>query len=92
MYGADLFKIIERLSPTLEALGVIAIPLVLFFATQRYQDGVEQRELEKLQQETVANYLNQLSTILLDVDGDLRDPQNEKLRTLTIAGYLDAAK
>ncbi|WP_458789413.1 pentapeptide repeat-containing protein [Adonisia turfae] len=88
VYGADLFKIIERLSPTLEALGVIAIPLVLFFATQRYQDGLEQRELEKLQQETVANYLNQLSTILLDLEGDLRDPQNQELRTLANATTL----
>ena len=88
VYGADLFKIIERLSPTMEALGVIAIPVVLFFATQRYQNNLQQRELDKLQQETVANYLNQLSTILLDVDGDLLDPQNERLRTLTTATTL----
>ena len=88
VYGADLFKIVERLSPTLEALGVIAIPVVLFFATQHYQDNLQQRELEKLQQEAVTNYLNQLSTILLDVDGDLRDPQNERLRTLTTATTL----
>ena len=88
VYRADLFKIFERLSPTLEALGVIAIPVVLFFATQRYQDNLQQRELEQLQQETVATYLNQLSTIFLDVDGDLRDPQNERLRTLTTATTL----
>ncbi len=88
VYRADLFKIIERLSPTLEALGVIAIPLVLFFATQRYQENLQQRELNKLQQETVANYLNQLSTILLDLDGDLRDSENENLRSLTTATTL----
>ncbi len=88
VYDADLFKIIERLSPTLEALGVIAIPLVLFFATQRYQDNLQQRELEKSQQETVANYLNQMSTILLDVEGDLRDAKNERLRTLITAATL----
>ncbi|MEM8611160.1 MAG: pentapeptide repeat-containing protein [Cyanobacteria bacterium P01_H01_bin.105] len=85
---ADLFRIIARLSPTLEALGVIAIPLVLFLASQRYQENLQQRELEKLQQQTVTSYLNQLSTILLEVEGDLRDPQNQELRTLTTATTL----
>ena len=85
---ADFFQIIARLSPILEAFGVIAIPLVLAYATQRYQEDLQKRELEQLQQQTVATYLNQLSTILLDVKGDLRDPENEKLRTLTTATTL----
>ncbi|EKU96971.1 putative low-complexity protein [Leptolyngbya sp. PCC 7375] len=76
---ADFFRIIERLSPTIEALGVIAIPLVLFFATQLYQRSL-------FQQQAVTDYLNQLSITLRD--SDLRDPQNEELRTLTTATTL----
>ncbi|MDJ0703199.1 MAG: pentapeptide repeat-containing protein [Leptolyngbyaceae cyanobacterium MO_188.B28] len=74
---ADLFRIIERISPAIEALGVIAIPLVLFF-----------QELERLQQQAVTDYLNQLSAILLDINDDLHAPQNERLRTLTTATTL----
>ncbi|MBE7384405.1 MAG: pentapeptide repeat-containing protein [Leptolyngbya sp. SIO1E4] len=96
---ADLFRIIEKLSPTIEALGVIAIPLVLFFAAQSYeerllqreqtyQENVRQQELERSQQQAVTDYLNQLSTILLDMEGDLDDSQNEGLRTLTTATTL----
>ncbi|WP_346293958.1 pentapeptide repeat-containing protein [Sphaerothrix gracilis] len=85
---ADLFRIIERLSPTLEALGVIAIPLVLFFAAQSYEESLRQQELEQLQQQAVTDYLNQLSTILLELDGSLGDPQNAELRTLTTATTL----
>jgi uncharacterized protein YjbI with pentapeptide repeats len=86
--NADLFRLIERISPALEALGVLAIPLVLFFATQGYQENLRQQELERLQQQAVKDYLNQLSTILLDAKGNLRDPQNEQLRILTTATTL----
>ena len=82
---ADLFRIIERLSPTLEALGVIAIPLVLFFAAQGYQESLRQQELERVQQQAVIDYLNQLSTMLLDLEGGLSAPQNEELRTFITA-------
>ena len=85
---ADLFRIIEKLSPTIEALGVIAIPTVLFFAAQGYQENLRQQELEQLQQQAVTDYFNQLSTILLDVEGNLRDPQNEDPRTLLTATTL----
>ena len=96
LYRADLFRAIERLSPSIEALGVIAIPLVLFFAAQGYQENlveserIEQENLkkqeeERLQQQAITDYLNQLSTIFLEIDGDLREPQNERLRTLTRA-------
>lgn len=100
---ADLFRIVERLSPTLEALGVIvgaiAIPLVLFSAAQNYeerllqrerayQELLQQQELERLQQQSMMDYLNQLSAILLEIEGDLRDPQNEEIRSLMTATTL----
>jgi uncharacterized protein YjbI with pentapeptide repeats len=97
--NANAVRIIERISPTLEALGVLAIPLVLFIATQSYQERViarekayqenlRQQESERLQQQALKDYLNQLSTLLLDLDGDLRDSKNERLRTLTEATTL----
>ena len=96
LYKADFFKVVERLSPSIEALGVIAIPLVLFFAAQGYQENliereeVEQRILQKqederIQQRAVTDYLNQLSMIFMEIDGDLREPQYKNLRTLTTA-------
>lgn len=86
--NADLFRIIERISPAIEALGVIAIPFVLFFAGQQYQERLRQQDTERLQQQAVKDYISQLSTILLDAEGDLRDPKNERLRTLTTATTL----
>ncbi|MEM8612114.1 MAG: pentapeptide repeat-containing protein [Cyanobacteria bacterium P01_H01_bin.105] len=85
---ADFFQAMERLSPTLEAIGVIAIPFVLFLATQRYEENLQQRELERLRQEAVTGYLEQLSTIMLDLDGNLLDPENAELRTLTTAATM----
>ena len=100
---ADIFRIIERVSPTIEAFGVLIgaflIPLVLFAATQNYQDQVierereyqetiRQQELERLHQQALEDYFNQLSTILLELEGDLREPRNERLRTLTNAATL----
>ncbi|MEM0978747.1 MAG: pentapeptide repeat-containing protein [Cyanobacteria bacterium P01_H01_bin.58] len=78
-------KWIDRHSTALEVLGVIAIPLVLFFAAQGYQESLRQQELERAQQQAITNYLNQLATILLDLDGSLSEPQNTELRTLTTA-------
>lgn len=85
---ADLFRLAERISPVIEAFGVIAIPMVLFFATQSYQESLQSQEMERLQQQAVKDYLEQLSTILLDAEGDLREPQNERLRTVTTAATL----
>ena len=83
---------IQVRGPMLEAIGAvvgaIAIPVILFCISQNYQEKLQQRELEKLQQAAVMSYLQQLSMIVLDVKGDLRDPQNEQLRTLTTATTL----
>ncbi|MEM6449751.1 MAG: pentapeptide repeat-containing protein [Cyanobacteria bacterium P01_D01_bin.105] len=85
---ADIFRLAERVSPMIEAFGVIAIPVVLFFAAQGYQQAIEERELERIQQQAVKDYLSQLSTILLDTTGDLREPANERLRAVTTATTL----
>lgn len=89
----ELFQIFERLNPTLEALGVIAIPIVLFFAARSYEESLlqrelnyqtllEERELERSQQQAINDYLNQLSNILIEIEGSFRDPKNSELRIL----------
>lgn len=85
----ELFRIFEKVSPVLEAIGVIAIPVVLAIVTIQYQEQINQRDLKQLQQETVSAYLSQLSSILLDVEAeDLRKPENDQIRTLIRATTL----
>lgn len=97
--NADLFRLIERVSPAVEAIGVLAIPCVLFLASQSYQERViarekayqeevRRQESERLQQQVLRDYFNQLSTLMLELEGDLKDPQNERIRTLTTAATL----
>ena len=97
--NADIFRLIERISPAVEAIGVLAIPCVLFFASQSYQERVIAREKayqeqvrrqdsERLQQQVLRDYFNQLSTLMLELDSDLNDPKNERIRTLTTAATL----
>lgn len=82
------FDIIDRLSPALEAIGVLLIPFVLYLATQAYEQQREAQENERLQQETVQNYIAQLSDIFLNVDGDLRSDENQRIRTIATAATI----
>ncbi len=75
---ATFFRIIKSLSPTLEGIGVIAIPIILFVFAQSYQKSI-------LGQQGVTNYLNQLSTILLAAEGDLFASENKELQKLVTA-------
>jgi len=81
---ADIFRIVEKLSPVIEAIGIIAIPLVIWFATQSAQEAKDESEKAARAQEAVKNYLNQLSTVFLD--GKLE--KDERLRTVTRASTL----
>jgi uncharacterized protein YjbI with pentapeptide repeats len=81
---ADIFRIIEKLSPVIEAIGIIAIPLVIWFATQSAQEAKDESEKAARAQEAVKNYLNQLSAVFLD--GNLK--KDERLRTVTRASTL----
>jgi len=92
---ADIFRIVEKLIPVIEAFGVIAIPFVLWSVTQSAQvakDNLEQKAREqkdKLEQaaraqEAVKTYLNQLSSVFLA--GNLE--KDEKLRIVTRASTL----
>lgn len=101
--NAAIFRVAERVSPAIEAIGVLAIPFVLFFASQAYEERLVEREIayqeelreqesERLQQQALRDYFNQLSAIMLEMDGDFRDPENERIRTLTTATTLTALR
>lgn len=77
---ADIFRIIEKVSPVIEAIGVIAgaiiIPVVIWQVGERAQDAQEKQEKAVRAQTAVQNYLNQLSDTLttgkLRTDKDLQ--------------------
>ena len=86
--NSALFDIVDRLSPALEAAGVLLIPVVLYWASQSFEQQRQAQEIERLQQETVQNYIAQLSEIFLNVDGDLRDDENQRIRTIATAATI----
>jgi uncharacterized protein YjbI with pentapeptide repeats len=81
---ADVFRIIEKLSPVIEAIGVIAIPFAIWWMTESGQEAKEKAEKAARAQEAVKTYVNQLSTIFLD--GNLEE--DERLRAITRASTL----
>jgi len=81
---ADIFRIVEKLSPVLEAAGVIMIPVVIWWMTDSGQKAKEEADKAARAQEAVKNYLTQLSTVFLD--GNLE--KDERLQTVTRASTL----
>jgi uncharacterized protein YjbI with pentapeptide repeats len=81
---ADIFRIVEKLSPVLESAGVIMIPIVIWWMTDTGQKAKEEADKAVRAQEAVKTYLNQLSTVFLNGNWE----KNERLRTLTEASTL----
>jgi uncharacterized protein YjbI with pentapeptide repeats len=81
---ADIFRIIEKVSPALEAIGVIMIPVVIWWMTESGQEARDRSEKAARAQEAVKAYLNQLSIVFLD--GNIE--KDERLRTVTRASTL----
>ena len=82
---AQIEQWIEKHNVTLNAIGVIAIPVVLAAAALSYERNLQKWELERTQQQAVTNYLNQVTTILLEIEGDLHAVENKRLQDLTTA-------
>ena len=57
---AAFFQVIEKLSPAMEAVGVLLIPLVVWGATQSYQFQKDRQDQAIRQQDAIKNYLSQL--------------------------------
>jgi uncharacterized protein YjbI with pentapeptide repeats len=77
--------IINQLKPALEVIGVLLIPVVLYWASQSFEQQRQAQEVERLQQETVQNYYAQISGTLLQIEGDLQDEDNQSIRTIAAA-------
>jgi uncharacterized protein YjbI with pentapeptide repeats len=81
---AAIFKIVEKLSPILEAVGVLLIPVAVWWFSQSYQLEKDKQERATRQQEAIKTYLNQLTTTFLD--GDIQ--KNPNLQKVTRASTL----
>jgi uncharacterized protein YjbI with pentapeptide repeats len=85
---ADIFRIFERISPVIEAIGVFAgaiiIPVVIWQLSERAQEAKERQEKAIRAQTAVQNYLNQLSDTL--ITGKLKS--DEDLQTIVRASTL----
>ena len=92
---ANLFQFFSKVSPVIEAIGVLAIPFVIFFyESQReeqqitFQENLISAQAEVRQQQAVRDYLSQITTIYLDVKGRDDIKQNEDLKNLLEATTL----
>ena len=81
---SDIFRISVKVSPLLEAFGVILIPVAIWWFTQTATQQKENQDRQKRAQESVKTYLNQLTTVYLD--GDLT--KSDGLRRVTRASTL----
>jgi hypothetical protein len=81
---AAIFKIVEKLSPILEAVGVLLIPVAVWWFSQSYQVEKDKQERATRQQDAIKTYLNQLTTTFLD--GDIKKDKN--LQKVTRASTL----
>jgi len=87
-----IFDIFEHLGPSLEAVGVLLIPCVLFWASCTQENQREIQETERLQQDKVQDYLGRLTEIFLNIDGDIRDDKNKQITELIEASTLNLLK
>ncbi|MBW4657548.1 MAG: pentapeptide repeat-containing protein [Drouetiella hepatica Uher 2000/2452] len=85
---AAFFQIVERLSPVFEAIGVLLIPVVVWYATQSYQEQKDKQDQAVRQQEAIKTYLSQLTTVFLD--GKIKEDKD--LQSVTRASTLALLK
>lgn len=74
--NAAIIQIFAKLSPILEAIGVLLIPVVIWLFTHNNEQIKEQQQKEMWAQQAVENYLAQISYIVaqdkLEENGDLK--------------------
>jgi hypothetical protein len=85
---AAFFDVVDRLSPALEALGVLLIPVVLYVATQSFEERRDEREVQRLQQEAIEDYIAQVTEVLLNAEGDLHAEENQRIRDVLTAATI----
>ena len=89
---SDIFRISAKVSPLLEAFGVILIPVAIWWFTQTATQQKENQDRQKRAQESVKTYLNQLTTVYLDGDLTKSDGLRRVIRASTLAKIAQRAK
>ena len=92
---ANIFNFFSKLSPIIEAIGVLAIPFVIFYFENqreerqlRFEENLISAQTEVRHQQAVRDYLSQVTTIHLETDQGREIKEDEELRTLLQATTL----
>ncbi len=70
-----IFSIVEKISPIIEAIGIIAIPFVIWYLGEKIA-------AKSRQQEVINSYVNQLTQMILDADIEAENKKSKNLRRI----------
>lgn len=92
---ANIFQFFSKISPILEAFGVLAIPFVILAfevrqerRQQQFEEKIISAQADVRQQQAVREYLSQVTTIYLESDQGKKLREDEELRKLLEANTL----
>ena len=92
---ANIFQFFSKLSPIIEAIGVLAIPFVILIfefrqenRQQQFEERVISAQADVRQQQAVREYLSQVTTIHLESDQGEKLRGDEELQKLLAANTL----
>ena len=70
----NVFQFFSRVSPVVEAIGILAIPFVIFYYENqreerqiRFEETIISAQAQVRQQQTVRNYISEVNTIYLEL-------------------------
>ena len=89
---ANIFQFFSKISPMLEAIGVLLIPFVILVfeinranREQQFEERVIERQADVRHQQAVREYLSQVTTIHLETDQGKILKENDELKKLLTA-------
>ena len=92
---ANVFQFFSKVSPIIQAIGVLAIPFVIFYYENqrverqlRFEENIISAQAEVRQQQAVRDYLSQITTVYLEVKQE--DPSKEKEELKKLKKLLEA--
>ena len=65
---ANIFNFFSKLSPIIQAIGVLAIPFVIYYQQQKFEQNLISAQTQVRHQQAVRDYLSQITTIHLETD------------------------
>ncbi len=85
---ANIFNFFSKLSPFIEAIGLLALPGFLFYLQLRSEENLISVQAEVRHQQAVRDYLSQVTTIHLETDQGKKIKDDKELKTLLEATTL----